>query len=777
MIRTSGAAMHPCSPLRTCGILFLAILAGGLGAAPAAAAELSAVAGAVTEVTGADQAVVAVRLTLSGSQPTASAFRASNPERLVIDMSGVSLAAGASVAPGGLVRRGEFSTFDDGAENVRLTLFLDGAANHELRVEGDTIVITLSRGAAVDPLASALGGAPGTAVGTPSGPTQGVMGPALATLDLQQRQDSTRVVLGLQDVEPAVSQPEPDLVAIDLPGAALPSSLGRELNAEHFFSAIRSVRARSTRSGARVEVRLRAAAEYSVQRDGLDYILDFKTPPEILAQRDALIMAAPVAAPATPETTIPTPGLGNAVGNELLIGASGRTYDPATTFGAGAGASEPDALSFAEEAPGTANARYIGRRMSVDLQDADIHTVFRFIADTAELNIVASDDVKGKVTVRLKDVPWDQALASILQSKGLGAQRFGNIVRVAPIETIKAEQQAALEAKRARELLEPLQVYVAPLNYASADALVASVKPVLSERGAVQVDKVGNQLMIKDVGASIAQVRELLKALDHQNRQVTIDSRFVEATSTFRRDLGIQWGSSVDASARTGYPTGAFFPDDVGVAGGLSRDGLPQFYTPGADSLLVDLGPANASSGISFSLGSIPGLVDLDARLAALESEGWGRVVSSPNVRTLDNTPARVKQGARVPFLSVSQGGTQVQFINAALEMEVTPHITADGMVKLEVQIKNNRPDFSLAVQGQPTIQIKEVDSQVIVADGDTAVLGGVYATSDSWSQSRVPGLGNIPLLGYLFKNSSRQKSQAEMLVFITPRIVPETEG
>jgi type IV pilus assembly protein PilQ len=187
---------------------------------------------------------------------------------------------------------------------------------------------------------------------------------------------------------------------------------------------------------------------------------------------------------------------------------------------------------------------------------------------------------------------------------------------------------------------------------------------------------------------------------------------------------------------------------------------------------LVDLGPDGANSGIAFSLGSIPGLIDLDARLLALESNGYGKVVSSPKLTTLDNETATVSQGARIPFLSTSAGGTQVQFITAALDLQVTPHITSDNKVFLDVSITNNRADFSQLIQGNPAIQIKEVATQVLVADGDTSVLGGVFSMEESMSQGRVPGLHKIPLLGYLFKNSNESRNRNELLVFITPHII-----
>jgi type IV pilus assembly protein PilQ len=430
------------------------------------------------------------------------------------------------------------------------------------------------------------------------------------------------------------------------------------------------------------------------------------------------------------------------------------------------------ASGFMFDGGSAASAPYAGRRISLDFVNADIHSIFRLISHVSRLNIVSGDDVQGLVTVRMTDVPWDQALAAVLTAKGLGSQRFGNIVRVAPIETIKSEQQSALEAKRAQEELTELELLVLPLNYVQASEIFEQLQDLLSPRGQIQADKTGNQLIIKETEKRLVQLRELIKHLDRQTPQVLIEARVVEANSNFTRSLGVQWGGELDATTRTGYSTGMFFPNGVGLSGAMDRSGNPIFYGVGQESLMVDLGADASNSGVAFNLGSIPGLIDLDARLSAMESDGWGKVVSQPKVTTLDNQEAKVSQGQRIPFLSTSAGGTTVQFISAALEMSVTPHITADDKVFLSVSIQNNRADFSQLVLGQPAIQIKEIETELLVADGDTTVMGGVFSTESSYSQDRVPGFSKIPLLGYLFKNSTEAVTRNELLVFITPHIV-----
>jgi len=278
----------------------------------------------------------------------------------------------------------------------------------------------------------------------------------------------------------------------------------------------------------------------------------------------------------------------------------------------------------------------------------------------------------------------------------------------------------------------------------------------------------------------LAQLRELVRKLDKETPQVLIEARVVEANSRFSRSLGIQWGGQLDASARTGYNTGLIFPNAIGVAGGSSAEpgnSQAQFFSPGEENLAVDLGADGSMGALAFNLGSVSGLVDIDARLSAMEIDGWGEIVSSPRITTLDNTTARIQQGAKVPFLSSSSGGTQVQFITAALVLEVTPHITSDEKIFMKIKIQNNRPDFSQTVQGQPAIQIKEAETELLVANGDTTVIGGVFSTEEAETVNRVPLFGKIPLLGWLFQSKSRNVSRNEMLVFVTPRIATQMKS
>jgi len=686
----------------------------------------------------------------------------------------------------------------EGGDNTRITVNMTRAGTHQelvVRSGGGQVQLLFTAGqTGGDDVQAAAGPSNrgeledqeqrGRQAGAVSGPTA-AQAAALASLDFENLDDISRIVIGTSgSPDYSSSQPDPNLVVVDFPGLRVPQSLQRPLDTSEFVSPVRMVRAYKTRSGARVAISLRRGTSWNVRQgpDNLVYV-DFDVPEGMENDRRVANQGFSNVAPGAPQDN----GMHGVASSEILIGESGRTVNPQMAFGTGRGASDPSSLALGSmgmsfDSNSATRGNWTGRRINIDLVEADIHSVFRLISHVSRLNIVAGDDVAGAVTVRLENVPWDQALAAILQAKGLAAQRFGNIIRVAPIETIKAEQQAALETKRAADELESLSILVVPLNYSQADDLVEQVESMITPRGSVRADSRTNQLVIQETDGKLATIRELLRQVDRQTPQVLIEARIVEATSRFARSLGIQWGGELNASAATGYSTGVFFPNSVGIGGGFTGgtgNQLAQsaFYSPGQDNIAVDLGADGANSSLAFSLGSIPGLVNLDARLSAMETEGWGEIISSPRVTTLDNTEARISQGARIPYLSTSAGGTQVQFVQAALELSVTPHITSDGKIFMEITVSNNRADFSNTVQGQPALVVKEASTELLISDGDTTVIGGVFATEYAESSARVPFLSRIPLLGLLFKNSTKSESRNEMLVFVTPRIVTRTES
>jgi type IV pilus assembly protein PilQ len=741
---------------------------------------------------------VFIHLSEGSNGAAVSTFTMSDPERIIVDLADVRSADGLEElsGDGGLVDEVLVSTIEDEAGVItRIEIFLSKAAEHTFSVESTLVKISIEGGeaeledvaVAEDPMGDAL--EPRYAPVEDriersdrqrSGPDSLLSGPTLTSLDFEYGQEFNTVVIGAIGIgEVLDSRPNPRTVLVDIPDAYVPKSLRRVLDTGDFVSPVRMVRAYATSKGARVAISLRTATEYQVNRGPSGITVRFSVPPalqeEYIAARTSGTQDFGAVGP-----SVSSGPIRNAYQEEIVIGAGGRTISPDSAWGTGGGAPNPASLlgmaaGFQIDSSSATSVPYAGRKISLDFVNADIHSIFRLISHVSRLNIVSGDDVSGRVTVRMVDVPWDQALAAVLQAKGLGSQRFGNIVRVAPIETIKAEQQAALEAKRAQDELADLSVLVVPLNYASAPALQGQVENLISDRGKVQLDERGNQLIVQETESRLAQIRELIRHLDKQTPQVMIEARVVEANSIFIKSFGIQWGGELDASTATGYSTGLFFPNNVGMSGGVGTSGDPIFYSSNQPNLLVDLPSSGSTGSVAFHLGSIPGLVDLDARLSAMESDGWGKVISSPRVTTVDNATATILQGQKIPYASTSAGGTQVKYINAALDLTVTPHITTDNKVKLDVSVKNDRADFSVLVQGQPAISVKQVETELLVQSGDTTVIGGVFANEESMSQSRVPGLSRIPLLGLLFQNSTMNRKRNELLIFITPRIVTRT--
>ncbi|NBD11547.1 type IV pilus secretin PilQ [Corallococcus silvisoli] len=434
---------------------------------------------------------------------------------------------------------------------------------------------------------------------------------------------------------------------------------------------------------------------------------------------------------------------------------------------------------FTAEAPAYAaegapqQARYRGKRVSFEFKDIDIQNLLRVIAEISKRNIVVADDVSGRVTIRLRNVPWDQALDLILRTKQLGQEQVGNIIRIAPLKTLEEEARLRQERKKSLQQQEDLLVSLVPVNYAVAADMSSRVKDVLSDRGSVTVDTRTNVLIVKDIRSNTEKARALVRSLDTQTPQVLIESRIVEASTTFSRALGVQWGGQARLSQASGNPTGLIFPSTVGVTGGASGSAPG---VPTAPNFAVNL-PAAVGEGLGgamgFAFGSAGGALQLNLRLSAAETEGTVKTISSPKVTTLDNNTARISQGLSIPFSQTSAGGVNTTFVEARLSLEVTPHITQDGSILMSIAAQNNQPDPSnTGANGQPSIQRKEANTQVLVKDGDTTVIGGIYVRRGSTSRDSVPFLSRIPVLGFFFKSTLETDERQELLIFITPRIL-----
>ena len=426
--------------------------------------------------------------------------------------------------------------------------------------------------------------------------------------------------------------------------------------------------------------------------------------------------------------------------------------------------------------------RYSGRRIDLDFKEADIHNILRLLADVGGVNIVTSDDVSGTVTLRMRNVPWDMALDVILQAKGLGMVRRGNLIRVAPLEQLEKEREAAIARRKQQQQLAPLETRLVPVSYAKAADLQARAQELLSERGSVSVDERTNMLIVRDIAQNLDDIEALVRTLDTQTPQVLIEARIVEATSQYTRDVGIQWGGDVTMGSATGNPTGLAFPSNVGIAGGNYDNQTP---TAGVSPFVQDVQPPNfavnlpaitgtrSGGAIGLTLGSVDGNVNLNVRLSAAEAQGVVRIVSSPRILTLDNHEAYISQGTLIPYSQVSAQGVNTAFQEAKLELKVTPHVTSDGSIAMHVKITRDEPDFTrTGPRGDPTILKREAETDLLIPDGHTAVIGGIYTRNTGRNVDQVPFFGDIPILGALFQRRRVRDDRNELLIFLTPRIV-----
>ncbi len=450
--------------------------------------------------------------------------------------------------------------------------------------------------------------------------------------------------------------------------------------------------------------------------------------------------------------------------------------------GAQAGAFGPNVLGQAQE-----RRAFSGRRIDLDLKDADVHNVLRLLADVGQVNIVTADNVSGSVTIRMRNVPWDQALDIVLQSKSLGMVRQANMIRVAPLADLEKEREMQIARRQQEVKLAPIETRLIPVSYAQAADLQDRARPLLSERGSIAVDERTNVMIVRDIAGNLNQIEELTRSLDTQTPQVLVEARIVEATSRYIRDVGIQWGGDATFSAATGNPTGLAFPNAIGVAGGASDGNTPTAgLSPFTNSVpnpnfAVNL-PAAVGTGsggaLGLTFGSIDNTINLAVRLSAAESSGMLRILSSPRILTLDNREARISQGTLIPFSQVSAQGVQTTFQEAKLQLLVRPHVTADGSVAMHVKINRDEPDFNqTSARGDPTILKREAETDLLVLDGHTAVIGGIFTRNTGRNLDQVPFFGDIPLIGLLFQRRRASDSRGELVIFLTPRIVNRAEA
>ena len=415
---------------------------------------------------------------------------------------------------------------------------------------------------------------------------------------------------------------------------------------------------------------------------------------------------------------------------------------------------------FAPRVVGDTTKQYVGDPVNFSLRDADIKEVLRTFAKIAGLNMVIQPGVSGNVTVELDQVPWDQALEIILKTNNLWYELDGNIMRIAPREQLAAEARAEAQRRTDAAQAVPLRTVLKRISYAQASEIASLLRTgsasILSARGSVVVDARTNTLIIKELPDFMNTVLDVIDQIDVPEPQVMIEARIVETTKQFNRTLGIQWGFDGVADNAHGNSTGLVFPNNI------AGDGSVNLLTGGSNGLL------------RLSLGNILDTFTLDATLQAAESEGLVNILSAPKVATLNNVRASIQSGLQIPVQTVANNTVTVQFVNATLRLEVTPHVTADGTVLMDIEVQKREPQLAFAVVGATNAPIatKEARTRVIVRDGGTTVIGGIYKVTSDQGQDRVPGLADIPLLGHLFKNRRHNNANEELLIFITPRVI-----
>jgi type IV pilus assembly protein PilQ len=573
----------------------------------------------------------------------------------------------------------------------------------------------------------------------------------------------------------------PDRLVVDFPDVISRASL-RQLEVNQ--APVRRVRlaqfsAASPRV-ARLVLDLTARSPYRIV-EGTDGV-------KILFGEGALPSPAPLAALRTAEPE-PAPDAGATV---VIVPAAAQA-PPLLPAPAPAPAPEPQQQSVLVEGPPTAASAtlpsgekvFTGHPISLDFKDGDLQDIFRLFADISGLNVVVNPGVSGKVTLSLKEVPWDQALDLILKANGLGYTLEGNVIRIARLADLQREEQERRKLAEEKALAGDLGTFTTRISYAKAAELADVLKKAgaLSPRGSINVDPRTNTMIINDLPAYLERARDLIADLDRATPQVEIEARIVVTTRNFTRDLGIQWGFLNQQSPLFGNTTSRAFPNAMVINGGgvpntagISADqqGLASDagIGPTGRGYLVNLPAAGFTSGIGISMGNIIGSFNLDIALTALERQGRGRLLSTPKVTTQNNQAAEIKQGVQIPIQTVANNTVTVTFKDAVLTLKVTPQITEAGTVILAVEVENNAADFANLVNGIPPINTQSAKTQVLVRDGSTAVIGGIYQSNEQTAQQMTPFLGRLPVLGYLFRNRFITSTNNELLLFITPRII-----
>ncbi len=728
---------------------------------PAASPGSVQVTGVSVQAAGAGGLVILVNA--DGPIPSFESFALPEPPRLVVDIPNAVHAISQPIAAHPplvtAIRSSQYR--EQPVKIVRLVFDLKSLEPYQVESVGNQLKVALGT-AAPAPTAGQAGGTGGpVAAPVPATPAAAATtGPSIgrvSRVDLQSVRGRQRIVIrtsGRVTVKVTESA-EPQALLIDVMGAAIDPAAARSLDLGQAASPVSRLQATQYQTApepvVRVQADLRGPTRYDVRQGASAITVDLLTPASRVA----------AAGPTAPSPAAPAPA---------AAGTSAPAAPPAA----------------APAAPGAG-------RLSLDFKDADINNLLRIIAEVSGMNVVAGSDVSGKVTIRLVNVEWQQALEVILRINNMGYEMDGNIIRVAPLAKLEAERKAREDARvaaaRAREaeqvvkvkeeLSIPLETEVISVNYAKAADVVKNLNPLKTPGRAdasIAVDDRTNKLIIKDTRAALDKMVDLLKQLDQPTPQVLIEARLVEATRTFAQSLGIEWGfvnnSTVQVS-KGGLTPLSIFGSVVGTA--LTIPDTSTVPVP----LQVSFPAAGTSpAGIGFSLGSAGSSRLLSARLSAAESESRIKTLSAPKVATLDNQEAEIRQGSQVPYTTVdSSGRTVVAFQDAFIRLKVTPHITNDRRVSMKVEAERSFPGDRIDFAGgfAFALQQRKATTNVLVTNGGTIVIGGLLQTDDSVTEAGIPWLMRVPILGILFKNHSvGPDTRTELLIFLTPTILEE---
>ena len=704
-----------------------ALTAAGALWAPAAAWAQNAIQSITSSQQGGTEVV---RIELAEALTTVpTGFSVQAPPRIAIDLPGVTNAIGRNTVE---INQGNLRSVSvaQGGDRSRLVLNLKQAAGYRAQLQGKALLLILD----------AAGSAATASAEQPVqfAAPQNTTAQALRDIDFRRGQDGTgRVIVSLPSTQVGVDiRQQGQTLVVEFLRSTLPENLRRRLDVTDFGTPVKSVSTFQSGDRVRMVVEPTGSWEHSAYQSDNQFVLEVR---------------------------------------QVKV--------------------DPNKLT---QGPG-----FQGEKLSLNFQNIEVRALLQVIADFTNFNVVTSDTVTGTVTLRLKDVPWDQALDIILQSKGLGVRKNGNVLWIAPKEELAAKEQIDLESKKKVADLEPTRTQAFQLNYTKAEEVARQLlgqnlsqgsgggssgqsTRMLTQRGSVIFEPRTNQLFVTDIPSKLEEIQSLIGKIDIAVRQVLIEARIVEADDTFGRALGVKLGGQDQrtvAGGNAGYNVGG--NNRVAIGGNYAAIGTTTGQLNGGstynDTQFINL-PANVSSSsfggataanIALSLFSAAANRFLNLEISALEAEGKGKIVSSPRIITADQVKALIEQGTELPYqAATSSGATSVQFRKANLKLEVTPQITPEGNVILDVDI--NKDSVGISTVSGFAIDTKHVKTQVLVDNGGTVVIGGIFTQNETENISKVPLLGDIPYLGYLFQNRTRSTAKTELLVFITPKIVTD---